>query len=673
MRYYSGKSVYFLSKILILLYIFFGLSSESFSQGYSKITLSLSSFQNTERITIFRNWKYHPGNSTEWAKSDFDDRDWELFNTDLRADNMPKSGFTGMGWFRLHISIDSGLVNKILLYTLWQSGKSKVYLDGKIIKEIDIRGGQEINGRTYWGELTFPDNKEHVLAVYFENTSIEKFHAAGFMGGFFFRFALPEKYFPYVLSEDRENSISQNFFTALPLAFALLHFILFFFAPTSKSNLYYALALIFYAAATFMDYQASAFAQNIEQQLLTLRIHRLINPLATLFFLRFIYSVFYAKLPKQFSLICIIMLGISILVYLKPMDNYPFYTITSILVSLEIFRILILFIKRKFDGAGILASGFLTLFLFSSYDSLMDLELIGPINNIQNMYFWGVIGLFIATSIYLSRDFTRTARKLAEQEQINREKELERKMLAKDNERKTRELEDARNLQISMLPKDIPQIPGLEIGVFMKTATEVGGDYYDFFRYDEKELIIAIGDATGHGTKSGNMVSIIKSLLNASKVRNNFTSYFSDWSKIIKQMNLGNLFMGITLMRINENRIAFSSAGMPPVYIIHRDQENVEEIIIKSMPLGAAVGFPYKEIEKTLMPNDTIILMTDGYLEQFNENMEMLETETFKKYLAEISDKSPKEIIEFLMEKSKEWMNSSPQTDDITFVAVKVV
>jgi serine phosphatase RsbU (regulator of sigma subunit) len=54
-----------------------------------------------------------------------------------------------------------------------------------------------------------------------------------------------------------------------------------------------------------------------------------------------------------------------------------------------------------------------------------------------------------------------------------------------------------------MLPKSVPDVPDLEIAVYMKTASEVGGDYYDF-KYDRNgTLIIAIGDATGHGMKAG--------------------------------------------------------------------------------------------------------------------------------------------------------------------------
>lgn len=61
-----------------------------------------------------------------------------------------------------------------------------------------------------------------------------------------------------------------------------------------------------------------------------------------------------------------------------------------------------------------------------------------------------------------------------------REREVERRRLEVENERRTQELEEARRLQLSMLPRHPPRVPGLDIAFRMLTATEVGGDYYDF-------------------------------------------------------------------------------------------------------------------------------------------------------------------------------------------------
>ncbi len=97
--------------------------------------------------------------------------------------------------------------------------------------------------------------------------------------------------------------------------------------------------------------------------------------------------------------------------------------------------------------------------------------------------------------------------------------------------RKTHELEEARNLQLSLLPGQLPQLPNLEIAVYMKTATEVGGDYYDFKVAADGTLNIALGDATGHGMQAGTMVTLMKGLFSADPGRMDITSFFRQSSE----------------------------------------------------------------------------------------------------------------------------------------------
>ena len=131
--------------------------------------------------------------------------------------------------------------------------------------------------------------------------------------------------------------------------------------------------------------------------------------------------------------------------------------------------------------------------------------------NIKKIYLILLIGL-----LYSIRKFEIDRR---EQKSRVRESELrvkateaEKRVLEVENERKTKELEEARQLQLSMLPKELPKLPNLEIASFMRTATEVGGDYYDFHVHLDGTLTVVLGDATGHGMMSGMMVSIMKSL-----------------------------------------------------------------------------------------------------------------------------------------------------------------
>jgi serine phosphatase RsbU (regulator of sigma subunit) len=190
-----------------------------------------------------------------------------------------------------------------------------------------------------------------------------------------------------------------------------------------------------------------------------------------------------------------------------------------------------------------------------------------PVFEVSNGYPFGFLFLIISMSIYLARDFAKTNERILEQERQAKELEMQRRLLEAEDARKSKELEEARQLQLSMLPKCVTEIPGLDICFHMETATEVGGDYYDYSIAKEGTLTIAIGDATGHGMKAGIMVSIIKSLFITEASRSDIPSFFKKCSQSLKQMRLGNLYMAMMLVKIKGHELTASSAGMPPIYI----------------------------------------------------------------------------------------------------------
>ena len=149
-----------------------------------------------------------------------------------------------------------------------------------------------------------------------------------------------------------------------------------------------------------------------------------------------------------------------------------------------------------------------------------------------------------------------------------------------------------------MLPKEIPSLPHLDIAVYMKTATEVGGDYYDFNVGLDGTLTAAIGDATGHGMKAGTIVSMAKALFDSNSSRLDMKTFFDQSSATLKGIELGRLMMAFMMIKIKNNTLEICNAGMPPLFIYRKQSNKVEEILLKGMPLGAMKNFPY-EIRET--------------------------------------------------------------------------
>ena len=250
--------------------------------------------------------------------------------------------------------------------------------------------------------------------------------------------------------------------------------------------------------------------------------------------------------------------------------------------------------------------------------------------------------------------------------------ESQARAIQAENERKTLELEEARKLQLSMLPKQLPMVPNLEIAVYMQTATEVGGDYYDFYLNENGGLTVVIGDATGHGLKAGTMVSVIKSLFIANASQSDTKSFFANCTRTIKQLHLGNLYMGLALIKIENDELLASVAGMPPIYIYRNETSKVEEIVLKGMPLGAVADFSYQDKRIKLHKEDVILLLSDGFPELFNERKEMFDYHRVKETFEKIGNLSPKKIIDHFVKVGEKWRKGGAQNDDVTFVVLKV-
>jgi ligand-binding sensor domain-containing protein/serine phosphatase RsbU (regulator of sigma subunit) len=249
--------------------------------------------------------------------------------------------------------------------------------------------------------------------------------------------------------------------------------------------------------------------------------------------------------------------------------------------------------------------------------------------------------------------------------------EAEKRALEAENERQTKELEDARLLQLSMLPREIPRVAGYDIAVHMKTATEVGGDYYDFHVGPDGALDVALGDATRHRVQAGAIVTLMKGLFLSDSSRFEIQPFFNHCSRAIKEIRLSRLFMAFTLVRLKGNFLSLSSAGMPPVYLYRSADGSVEEILLKGMPLGAMKNFPYALHEAELQQGDLLLLLTDGLPEQKNRDEEMFDYARVQQILRDTGACAPEAVVKRLVEAGESWMDGAVQDDDITLMVIK--
>ena len=238
--------------------------------------------------------------------------------------------------------------------------------------------------------------------------------------------------------------------------------------------------------------------------------------------------------------------------------------------------------------------------------------------------------------------------------------------------RKTKELENVRQLQLAILPQTVPQHPYIELAVSFKTAVEVGGDYYDFKVDEDETLNFALGDATGHGAQAGALVTASKILFSGWSEHEDIESFVNYSSRLIKQMGLQKLFMAMVAGRFKDNNLELAGGGLPPALMYRTNSNTIEEIPLKGFPLGCVANYSYKKTKVELGEGDLLLFMTDGLPELFNSNKEMLGMEKIKKILCESVNETPVKIIDHLNNTVESWRNDFPLQDDFTFLIFKV-
>jgi serine phosphatase RsbU (regulator of sigma subunit) len=662
----------------------------AFTQNTDVFTLIAASLRNGKAVELDKlGWKYQPGDDPRFADPQFDDRAWATLAASAKPQDSP-SGWHGIGWFRLHLRVAPELSNVALNLEMAHLGASEVYLNGKLIKRFGVVGKTQaeetaINPNALPLLVVLQNGTEQIIAVRYSNqqvADVNSFLARWMLSGespFGFKgigFSSRVREFDAAASQRRMGygawpspfSFLATETTAF-LSFGILHLLLFAFLARQRSNLFYGLFLFGFGINTFLlilllsaHYGPTGFYLLLAWGLGITWFPALISLVA------FLYSAFTPGLPRR---IWLLLAGAFLLEFWGAVWPVKYWTAPAYLldaaVTFEMLRIIVGAIRRQLPGARIVGVGLLLL-SFTLAQSLLATP---------NMltYGLGLFGMILALSIYLAREYARTNENL--EEQLVQVKQLsaaalEHEKVKAENERRAQELEEARQLQLSMLPKKLPSLPQLDLAAYMQTASEVGGDYYDFHLGEDGTLTIAVGDATGHGLKAGTMVTAVKSLFETLAYHPDIPHIFERLSRTLKRMNLRGLFMAMMMVKVRGHLLSLSSAGMPPVLIYRAATGAVEELLMKALPLGGMAGYQYKQVELALASGDEVVLMSDGLPERFNQAGEMLDYDVAKRGFAEVAKQSPQQIIEQLVNLGEAWADGRAQDDDVTFVVLRM-
>ena len=291
-----------------------------------------------------------------------------------------------------------------------------------------------------------------------------------------------------------------------------------------------------------------------------------------------------------------------------------------------------------------------------------------------------IIGLFTQPFIAL---LSSLAGQLAQAVKIDSEmkaKERERQQKEEallENARVAREMEIAKQIQLSLLPSTPPQLTGAFIASRCIPATHVGGDYYDFFERGTDVVDIIIADVSGHSVGAALIMVETRSVLRAQIHATNSTSAILSTLNNLLYDDLSSAELFITMFYVKydavRRRLIYSSAGHNHPILSRRGESSCTELDAEGLILGVNKEVAFEEKSLQLQEGDTLLLYTDGITEAQNAAGELFGERRLCQILAENHDAQPDAIIDRILQEVSVFTEFQPQTDDISIVVIRVV
>ncbi len=242
-----------------------------------------------------------------------------------------------------------------------------------------------------------------------------------------------------------------------------------------------------------------------------------------------------------------------------------------------------------------------------------------------------------------------------------------------------RELEVARRVQLSFLPRALPELPGLEIASACVPATEVGGDYYDFVVLGPRQLGVAIGDVSGKGISAAFYMTLTKGFFRSQALA---SARPSQVLIRVNQLFCENAERGHFVSMLYgvfdtaRGVVRFARAGHNPVVVVNSLSNHTEVLCPRGIALGLTDGPLFAEVideaEVALRPGDCFVFYTDGFTEAMDRRNEEFGEERLWALVTEHAHASARDMVQAIGRRVRSFMGGMPRHDDMTMVVVKV-
>ncbi len=237
------------------------------------------------------------------------------------------------------------------------------------------------------------------------------------------------------------------------------------------------------------------------------------------------------------------------------------------------------------------------------------------------------------------------------------------------------ELEMAREIQLSILPRETPKIKGLDISARYVPMSTVAGDFYDFIIVDEQHVGILVADVSGHGLPAALIASMLQVALAAQ------FAFASDPARVLWGLNqalcgkfrVHFVTAAYVFVDTEKNSISYAGAGHPPLLLWRKSTGGALEVCENGLLLGHFPEENYTAVQLPLESGDKAVLYTDGIVEAKDPSGEMFGIERFKRFLETHHTLGSHELCDALLDELSLWTGQprgQGQQDDITLLTL---
>jgi len=257
---------------------------------------------------------------------------------------------------------------------------------------------------------------------------------------------------------------------------------------------------------------------------------------------------------------------------------------------------------------------------------------------------------------------------------ITERKRTEKALL--ENLRLLRDMELARQIQLSLLPTTPPELQGIKLAGCCVPATHVGGDYYDFYKHENGVVDLVVADVSGHSFGAALMTAEARSVLRAQM------HTFSSTGDILASLNtilfedLDQAGLFITMFYVKYDAINhilnYSNAGHVPPLLFRQSESSCLELDAEGLIIGVRKNEVFEEKQMRLQKGDVLLLYTDGIIEAENSHGEQFGLARLCNSLRAKHEEQPQPIIDAILMEVAAFIGSTVMDDDVTMIVMKV-